>query len=430
MKPSKPLLLQIGLLAAAGIALMIPTPQAQGQTLEEIAAEMRSMKERISELEMKLEATESKLASAEAKAEAAKQSADTAVHVASTATAGSSITDEKGVIVNGDVPLPVIPQDGWWNKTSLGGYGEMHLNLGDKEQIDFHRFVLFVDHQFDDRIRLVTELELEHSLAGDGKPGEVELEQAYVEMDLGSGYAARAGLFLLPVGIINEYHEPNTFFGTERNFVESEIIPTTWWEGGVGLTKRFDNGLSLDLSGHSGLDVDADGSDAFRIRSGRQKVAEASAGDWGSTLNAEYNGIPGLGIGGSIQYQSDLTQTTSPESNAAWMAETHIDVQMGGFGLRALYGRWDISGATPAALGLAEQSGFYIEPSYTFNTSIGDIGFFTRWSKLEAEKLDSNVYDVGMNYWPTENVVFKADYTRIDEAVDQDFINFGVGFQF
>ncbi|MCB1062661.1 MAG: porin [Verrucomicrobiae bacterium] len=430
MKPTKPLLFQIGLLAVAGIALMIPTPQAQGQTLEEIAAEMRSMKERISELETKLEVTESKLASAEAKAESAKQSADTAVQVASTASAGSIITDEKGVIVNGDIPLPVIPQEGWWNKTSIGGYGEMHLTLGDKEEIDFHRFVLFVDHQFDDRIRLVTELELEHSLAGDGKPGEVELEQAYVEMDLGSGYAARAGLFLLPVGIINEYHEPNTFFGTERNFVESEIIPTTWWEGGVGLTKRFDNGLSLDLSGHSGLDVDADGSNAFRIRGGRQKVAEASAGDWGSTLNAEYNGIPGFGIGGSIQYQSDLTQTTSPESNAAWMAETHIDVQMGGFGLSALYGHWDISGATPAALGLAEQSGFYIEPSYTFNTSIGDIGFFTRWSKLEAQKLDSNVYDVGMNYWPTENVVLKADYTRIDEAVDQDFINFGVGFQF
>ena len=409
---------------------------AEAQTLEEIAAEMQAMKARISELETKLAAAEAKVAAVEQSAASAEQTATAAVQVVSASaaggTAGSVLTDEKGVVVEGDVPLPVMPpQEGWWNRTTLGGYGEMHLTLMDKEEIDYHRFVLFIDHEFNDRMKLVTEVELEHSIAGDGQPGEVELEQAYVNFDLGNGYAARAGLFLVPVGIINRYHEPTTFFGTERPFLDSEIIPTTWWEGGVGLNKKFDNGLALDLSGHSALDVPSEGSSAYRVRSGRKKVGEAPASAVATTFNVEHQGLyPGLGVGGSVQYQSDITQTTSPENNAAWFTEAHIKYQLGGFELRGVYGHWDISGATPASLGVAEQNGYYIEPSYTFTTGFGDIGVFGRWSRLDAQKIDSHIYDVGMAYWPHENLVFKVDYTKIADAEDDDFLNFGLGFQF
>ncbi|MEK9765788.1 MAG: porin, partial [Thalassolituus sp.] len=121
------------------------------------------------------------------------------------------------------------------NGVYLGGYGEMHLNLnqGSDNEIDFHRYVLFVGKEFNDKVRFFSELELEHSLAGDGKPGEVELEQAYVEVDVADNTQVKTGLFLLPVGILNETHEPETFYGVERNNVEKRIIPTTWWEGGV-----------------------------------------------------------------------------------------------------------------------------------------------------------------------------------------------------
>ena len=106
----------------------------------------------------------------------------------------------------------------FWEKTSMGGYGELHYNnlsaedeANDKEQIDFHRFVLFFGHEFSDRLRFFSEVELEHSLAGDDKPGEVELEQAFVEYDFNEYSSARAGVFLLPIGILNETHEPPTF---------------------------------------------------------------------------------------------------------------------------------------------------------------------------------------------------------------------------
>jgi len=78
------------------------------------------------------------------------------------------------------------------NKTTIGGYGELHYNAhrdddnseNHKSQIDFHRFVLFINHEFNDKMRFVSELELEHSLSGEGQPGEVELEQAYIQYDL------------------------------------------------------------------------------------------------------------------------------------------------------------------------------------------------------------------------------------------------------
>jgi hypothetical protein len=122
----------------------------------------------------------------------------------------------------------------WAERTTIGGYGEVHYNnldgsggASDKEEIDLHRFVLFVGHEFNEDIRFFSEIEYEHGVAGDGQVGEVEVEQAYVEFDLNDRHLARTGVALLPVGIINETHEPTTFYGVERNPVEKDIIPAT-----------------------------------------------------------------------------------------------------------------------------------------------------------------------------------------------------------
>ena len=171
----------------------------------------------------------------------------------------------------------------WFNKTSIGGYGELHYNNldnkkeggSDKKEMDLHRFVLFFGHEFSDNLRFFSEFEIEHDIAGDGKNGEVEVEQAYVEYDFNENHSGKAGVFLMPFGIINETHEPPTFYGTERNPVEKNIIPATWWEGGLSLSSHFENGVSTDVSLTSGLYLTA-GKD-FKIRNGRQKVSEAKA---------------------------------------------------------------------------------------------------------------------------------------------------------
>ena len=114
-------------------------------------------------------------------------------------------------------------------KTTIGGYGELHYNNYEDTEanVDFHRFVLFFGHEFTEKLRFFSEFELEHSIAGEGQAGEVELEQAYVEYDYSDTITTKTGLFLIPVGIINETHEPPTFYGVERNGVEKNIIPAT-----------------------------------------------------------------------------------------------------------------------------------------------------------------------------------------------------------
>jgi hypothetical protein len=161
---------------------------------------------------------------------------------------------------------------------NLSGKG----GASDKDEIDFHRFVLFFGHEFNDDIRFFSELEVEHSIAGEGKSGEVELEQAYIDFDLNDNHTARAGLFLLPVGIINETHEPPTFYGTERNPIEKNIIPATWWAAGAGLHGQLGSGFSYDAYLHSGLNATKTDSvtkivSYSSIRSGRQKSEQSKS---------------------------------------------------------------------------------------------------------------------------------------------------------
>ena len=396
----------------------------------DLRAEIDLLKQRLAQLEKRLEV-------AEAQSQSSPSTADSSDYVSAKSPSGkaahpNSVDEDLSDIDSEFMDDDVSGASNWWERTSLGGYGEMHLNLGDEEQVDFHRWVLYLDHQFNDRFRLVSEVELEHSIAGDGKNGEFELEQAYIEADLGGGWMGMGGLFLVPVGILNETHEPTTFFGTERNPIEKEIMPSTWWEGGLAINKKTDSGFLWDAAFHSGLSVPIDGSNAYRIRSGRQKVSEADASEWAATTRLRYRGIPGIELGGSAQYQSDITPGDD-EGNRAWLGEAHVDYRKGGFGLRALGGYWDISGESPAALGLDDQWGFYVEPSYTFSFGNGSrLGFFGRYNKYKAETGKFDQWDAGLNYWPIDNIVLKADYSRIDinDKDNKDIFNVGIGYTF
>jgi hypothetical protein len=350
------------------------------------------------------------------------------------------VETEARVDATGDYVETLAVADSGASDTSIGGYGELHYNrvradAGDTDEIDFHRFVLFVNHEFTDRVRFFSELELEHSLAGDGAPGEVELEQAYVEYALSGDTFAKTGLFLLPLGIINETHEPTTFYGVERNDVESIIVPSTWWEAGAGLNGRFGNGLSWDLAMHSGLAMPTTGSSAFRVRSGRQKVAEADASDWAYTARVKYTGLRGLELAASYQYQSDPSQVAGDGLDTGQLLTAHAIFQRGGFGLRALYAGWSFDGFAVEAAGADEQDGWYVEPSFRFSDKWG---VYARYEDLDAaraqDKFTQNEF--GINYWPVPGVVLKIDYRMRDYSLpalaDEDFdaIDLGFGYNF
>ena len=321
----------------------------------------------------------------------------------------------------------------------IGGYGELHYNNwenpdGSKfREIDFHRFVLFFGYDFTDSIRFHSELELEHSLAGDGKPGEVELEQAYVEFDLTQNTETKVGLFLIPVGILNETHEPTTFYGVERNNIESRIIPTTWWEGGAALTGRIGgSGLSYDLAFTSGLDGGTD------IRGGRQKVAEATANDWAYTGRVKYTGVPGLELAGTAQYQQNMAQSLDPDIGAGVLLSTHLIWDISQFQVRALYASWDIDVASTAVAeeqAKDKQDGYYLEGSWKFIPSVGVFARYEVWDNGGLGDTEKTQTIAGVNYWPHEQVVLKLDVQRQDHGAavagsEADGFNLGFGYYF
>ena len=321
----------------------------------------------------------------------------------------------------------------WADKTHLGGYGELHYNNkqnGKTDQVDNHRFVLFVEHEFTDDVRFFSEVELEHSIAGEGQNGEVELEQAYIEWDYAKDHSATFGQFLIPIGLMNETHEPDTFYGVERNSVEKNIIPATWWEIGAMLGGEIAPGFSYDLAVTSGLEAPTSGKNAYLPRKGRQKGSKATAEDFAYTGRLKYTAVPGLELATTLMYQEDIAQGMGADDASAMLWETHAVYQTGGFSLRALYAMWDIDGDEAKALGRDEQDGWYIEPSYKLTPRLG---FFARYSEWDNNAGDSDnteieEWDLGLNFWLVDNVVFKADWA--DQKNGEDSFNLGVGWSF
>ncbi len=389
-------------LAEVAIAESAPSPEEMWKIIQQQQETIETLKSKLDNTEQKVVATEEK--------------------VAANTVAVEEVEESSGSLLG--------------ENTTVGGYGELHYNNldGKTDSVDLHRFVLFFGHEFSDKWRFFSELEVEHALAGDDKPGEVELEQAYLEYDINATNHVKAGLYLVPVGLINETHEPPTFYGVERNSVEKDIIPATWWEAGIGLNGEVSPGWKYDVMLSSGLETSA--ANSYKIRNGRQKVAKAVAENGALTGRIRYTGVPGLEIGVTGQYQQDLTQTEDISAN---LLEAHIDFERNGFGLRALYASWWLDDGPaltgPAAIGADRQTGFYIEPSYKFRTPIGEAGVFVRyqeWNNKAGGNADDNEQvDIGLNYWPVEDVVFKFDYQfQNEKAGDHDGFNLGIGYQF
>ena len=392
------------------LALCTTTVQAEVSNAE-LLARLESMQQQIDELKLELAQTKDQTDETDAKVEAVAEVMESA-------------------------PPQVVEA----SRTTIGGYGELHYNnlsandpSKDVEMLDLHRFVLFFGHQFNDRTRFYSEVEVEHAFVADtggDTPGEVEIEQAFIEFDLRQDLYAKAGLFLLPVGILNETHEPDTFYGVERNDVESIIVPSTWWEGGAGLNGRWGSGWNYDLAFTSGLEMSTTGSNAFRVRSGRQKVAKAVASDGAITGRLRYLGIPGLQAAVTVQYQFDPSQVSNDGLDSGTLVEAHVDYQRNGFGLRALYSRCDFSGDAVEAADADTQTGWYIEPSYRLNEKVG---FYARYEDIDAarsqDKFDQ--WQVGLNWWPAKNVVIKFDYRdrnhNLDSQNGRDFTGFDIG---
>jgi hypothetical protein len=346
---------------------------------------------------------------------------------------------------------------------SIGGYGEMLYENFDRERqdgtpsgrldrLDFLRQVLYVGHRFDDRLVLNSGVAIEHAgirdqatvegradpLTGDvtaaaDLSGEVLLEFAYLEWAQRREFGVRAGMLLVPLGIVNERHEPTSFFAARRPDVEQRIIPTTWSANGVGFFGEFPSGIAYRLYLTEGLD--GAHFDAGGIRAGRQRGSRSLFTQPGVSARLDYSGVSGLMLGGSV-YTGNCWQEFQPAANdlapRLTLADVHGRLEWRRLRARALYAAGSLSdaGALSDALGLVGNErigesffGAYVEAAYEVLSPRGESRFqfapYLRWETYDTQNdvaggsedpaLEHTVVTAGAAFRPHPNVVVKAD---------------------
>lgn len=348
--------------------------------------------------------------------------------------------------------------------TTIGGYGEIVLNnyrdSSKKDEADLKRFVIFLGHKFSDRVRLFSELEVEHAKA-DKNGGEVAMEQAYIEYGLSNTANVRAGMMLMPLGIVNETHEPTTFYGVERNEVESRIIPSTWRELAVAMQGEATPGLEYNVGVSTSPDASQfkDASKVFRDMrtSGRQ----AAANDLGMFAALNYRAVPGLLLGASV-FSGDTAQDGNGATAKAALAgadakltvwDIHTKYTYKDLELQALYAKGTLSDTdkinAAAALDAGSNkaapkafSGWYAQAAYhVWKSGDLDVASFVRYERyntqLEVDEgftidpnNDETVSTYGVSFKLHPQVVVKADFQDYKTDNTKDRINLGVGYMF
>lgn len=229
------------------------------------------------------------------------------------------------------------------SKLTIGGYGEVHYHqplsseIRQNGELDVHRMVMLFGYQFSERTQFVTELEFEHV-------SEVYVEQAFLQHKINKSINFRGGLLLIPMGIVNEYHEPTTFNGVERPLVDNKISPTTWREIGFGLAGTIQSAnlkyQAYLVNGFNGYDGTAKLNGKSGLRSGRQKGASSYISSPNFTGKIEYYGIRGLNIGLSGYFgdtQSKLYNGIAKDNDAALAKADSSVVGISMIGLDARY---------------------------------------------------------------------------------------------
>lgn len=352
-------------------------------------------------------------------------------------------------------------------KLFIGGYGEVHYNQyfnGDikkNSKVDVHRMVMLFGYKFTPKWSFVTEIEYEHV-------NEVFVEQAFVNYRHSSLLNFTGGLLLIPMGIVNEYHEPTTFNGVERPFLDNAIVPSTWREIGLGITgNAIDYSLRYQLylvNGFSSFDDGAKLGGSKGLRSGRQKGAEAMF-TANLTGKLTYYGVRGLKLGASFytgKTSSSLNSYNVNDALAAAQADSSVvNVTMlgldarydiNGLHLRGQYNLVNIGGSqeyntfTGASLGKT-LSGYYVEAGYNLfrNTNYSNqLIPFVRYEKydthasVEGDLVEDMAYDrtaitTGLTYKISDAISLKSDYQFLTNASSDEWtgqLNFGIGVWF
>jgi hypothetical protein len=340
---------------------------------------------------------------------------------------------------------------------SIGGYGELlYQNFdGDRDNgtpsgrtdtFDVLRGVLYFGYKFDDRWLLNTEIEYEH--AG----SEVSVEFAYVDYLWRPELNVRGGLVLIPMGFLNELHEPTVFLGARRPDIENAIIPSTWREGGFGLFGDLGpfTYRTYIVDGLRGAGFTSGG-----LRGGRQKGNQAKAEDFAWVGRLDFTGVPGLLVGGSA-YIGDSGQdlvTTGPSAGrdiavGTEIIEGHLEWRWQGLEFRALGVQASLDDVADLnrALSLTGTSsvgekltGYYLQLGYDVLAGRGERSLtpYARWETYNTQDevpagfaasraTDVESLTLGVAFQPIDHLILKVDHQNYDNAAGTGVDQFNV----
>ena len=324
---------------------------------------------------------------------------------------------------------------------SFGGYGEVsYRSVGNAtDTFDVHRVVLYTGYEFDETYSFNSEIEFEH---GD----EIHVEFAQIDGNYSDAFNIRAGHILLPMGFVNQTHEPTTFWSAKRPLVERYIIPSTWHENGAGVFGTAGN-LSWQAYLVNGTD---DGFDIQKngLRGGRQGGEKAAAEKMGVTARLDYQATSGLLIGAAIYSGSTNNKGDANASpvvdpteldHHVQVVEAHLQYDSGPFRLRALFADASVENADqlPQASVADDIDGWYVEAGYDLLSSDDDLSLtpFVRVEQYDLgvdEKYDVNV--IGLAFQPNMNIIYKFDFQNITSEkgsfADSNNIEFTLGWSF
>jgi hypothetical protein len=343
---------------------------------------------------------------------------------------------------------------------TFAGYGEMLLENFKSEnesgaagapttRLDFLRAVLYAGYRFNDRFLFNSEIEVEHG-------NEIFVEFAYVDYVLNDNLNLRGGLLLVPLGLVNEFHEPNVFLGAKRPETEQRIIPSTWRENGGGILGSYGpvNFRAYVTNGFNGAGFTAAG-----LRGGRQRGIQTRAAHMAFSGRLDVTPVPGVfaGVGvyngGSGQEQVVLNGERLDMGTT--VGEVHAQAQWRGVDVRGLFAKAtvDEAGRASTALRLAanapiaeEMQGGYIQLGYNVLSQTGLTAAVTPYLRFENVDTQSKIpagfvrdlsrdgrfTTVGVDFKPIPNVVLKAEYQRItnEAGTGRDQFNMNLGYAF
>jgi hypothetical protein len=344
---------------------------------------------------------------------------------------------------------------------SFAGYGEMLYEnfssenesgeaTGGGARADFLRAILYAGYRFNDRFLFNSEIEIEHA-------EEISVEFAYVEYLASRHLSLRGGMLLLPMGLVNEFHEPTVFIGARRPETEQAIIPSTWRENGLGV-----HGSAGKVAYRAYLvnGLRASGFSANGVRGGRQKGAEALADNLAFTGRLDVTPTPGLFLGVSLYTggsgQGEVATDGRDLEVGTTIFDVHGQVRARGFDLRGLYARAriDDAAALNASLGLEGPGGVaetmvggYLQLGYNVlsqvsSTSVSLLPYY-RWERVDTQakmpagfersgETRRTLSTLGIELKPVPNVVLKLDYQIIanDAKTGQNQLNVSLGYAF